>query len=495
MLSNLELNNNIEEKKENEEEKEKEKEQANICNNELTEKDFNEINNDISKVLFDMKNEKENIEENTEEEIKDIKNIDNKNLYTNENSDNSFKIDNPKNNINNSNQENFNFQNNDINNLNNINFKNIWNNSIPINNNLVLFSKENNQKISNNENQNSNTIENNKNKIENENIKDNTIIKNMNSLMSNNINKNSEDYNKILSNIDNINNLINLNKINLDVDKILKDIDNINNSQINMNNINTISNFYNENEKNSNILRSNNFLFNNNINNINTINNNNINSNYNFMLMNNNNNNMFNMRNLFSPASSFSQGKNNNKDFSKNIINLENILKGKDKRTTLIIRNIPIRYSISILMKELNNKFYHKFDVVYLPQDYASNYNLGFGFINFIEPIHLVSFCDKYEGKKWNCFNSNKRCQLAYSKYQGKNDLIKYIYKKVGISEHGNNKENLKKSFYINDDEKTPKPEIEIPSKFYNNFRNYYPYSLCHNKNNKFFVVDKFYNF
>ena len=111
------------------------------------------------------------------------------------------------------------------------------------------------------------------------------------------------------------------------------------------------------------------------------------------------------------------------------MINLDNILKGKDKRTTLIIRNIPIRYSISILIKELNNKFYRKFDVVYLPKDYTNDFNLGFGFINFIEPIHLVAFCYKYEGKKWNCFNSHKRCQLAYSKYQGKNDLIKYIYK------------------------------------------------------------------
>jgi hypothetical protein len=225
----------------------------------------------------------------------------------------------------------------------------------------------------------------------------------------------------------------------------------------------------------------------------------NFNQNYNNnMIMNNyiNNNLSLNCENLFSSLNSFSAEKNIvNKEISKNIINLESILKGKDKRTTLIIRNIPIRYSISILIKELNNKFYRKFDVVYLPQDYTNNFNLGFGFINFIEPYHLISFCEKYEGKKWNCFHSNKRCQLAYSKYQGKNDLLKYIYKKVGISNHNNNKDNLKKSFYVNDDDKYPKPPIEIPMKYYNNFKTYYPYSLCHNKNESTFIVDNFYNF
>ena len=483
MISNTEPIHNKEEIQENQK-------QDNISNNELLEKDFNEINNDISKVLFEMKNENENQEENIDEDIKEIKNTDKKKqnaTYTN-----------------NSNSENYNFQNIDINNqsdkLNNLNIKNIWNNSFNINDNLQFFQKKEKE----------NTIKecdlknkklNNLNKIENDKkdfkiIKDNNIIDNMNIISNHGFDEKSDNYDKILQNIDSINNLISINKIDLNVDKILQDIDAINNNKFNINssgNVNALVDKKNDN--------NNNFFLNNNlsnINNINTINNINIiNPNYNYMLMNTNinNNNMINMKNLFSPASSFSQGKNNGKDFAKDIINLENILKGKDKRTTLIIRNIPIRYSISILIKELNNKFFNKFDVVYLPKDHTNNYNLGFGFINFIEPIHLVLFCDKYEGKKWNCFNSNKRCHLAYSKYQGKKDLIKYIYKKVCISEHGNNKDNIKKSFYINDEEISPKPEIEIPFKFFNTFRTFYPYSLCHNKNNKFFVVDKFYNF
>ena len=489
MISNTEPIHNKEELLENQE-------QDNTPNNEFPEKDFNEINNDISKVLFEMKNEIENQEENIDEDLKEIKNIDKKKQNTMY--------------INNSNEGNYNFQNSDINKLsdklNNLNIKNIWNDSFNINDNLSFFPKKvkentidkrdlENKKL----NSDLNIIENDKKNFNN--IKDTNIIDNMNIISSRNIDEKSDDYNKILSNIDNINNLISINKIDLNVDKILQDIDVINSNKFNIKNSSN-DNVFVDKKNDNNLMENNNFFLTNNlnnINNINTINNINIiNPNYNYMLMSNNinnNNNMINMKNLFSPASSFSQGKNNGKDLAKDIINLENIIKGKDKRTTLIIRNIPIRYSISILIKELNNKFFNKFDVVYLPKDYTNNYNLGFGFINFIEPMHLVLFCDKYEGKKWNCFNSNKRCHLAYSKYQGKKDLIKYIYKKVCINEHGNNKDNLKKSFYINDEEISPKPEIEIPVKFFNTFKTYYPYSLCHNKNNKFFVVNKFYNF
>ena len=38
-------------------------------------------------------------------------------------------------------------------------------------------------------------------------------------------------------------------------------------------------------------------------------------------------------------------------------------------------------------------------------------------------------------------------------------------------------------------------PEIEIPMQYYNVFINYYPYSLCHKKNDSIFIVDKYYNF
>ena len=103
-----------------------------------------------------------------------------------------------------------------------------------------------------------------------------------------------------------------------------------------------------------------------------------------------------------------------NIDNPYNIINLDNIIKNIDKRTTLIIRNIPNKYTIPLLLIELNENFKNKFDTIYLPQDKIRDTNLGFGFINFINPFHLILFYEEFMGKKWKFYNSQKRCFLAY---------------------------------------------------------------------------------
>jgi hypothetical protein len=182
-------------------------------------------------------------------------------------------------------------------------------------------------------------------------------------------------------------------------------------------------------------------------------------------------------------------------DSPKNTINLINILKNKDKRTTLIIRNIPNKYTISLLLVDLNKKFENKFDIVYLPRDYLNNLNLGFGFINFIHHMHLLLFYEEFAGKKWSNFNSKKMCQLAYSKYQGRNDLIKYIQSKLGINKLNNiNTKYVEKTFYINNGVNNKiLPQVEIPSRYYSMYLNYYPFSVYHWKNDDIFVVDNFY--
>ena len=336
------------------------------------------------------------------------------------------------------------------------------------------------------------------NNVNNLNINTNNNLNNIN-INSNHINKDlgfNEKMQIIINN--NMNNINNINFINKNNEyNFYMQNANMNNSCINKGNFGNGINSNNNNSlsNNMNIINCNNS----NICNNNNININNINHNYNIMKMNPNNTiTNINNQNIFNLSNSDNSSLNNkieNVDSPKNIIHIENILKSKDKRTTLIIRNIPNRYTISLLLQELNQNYYRKYDVVYLPQDYINNSNLGFGFINFVEHMYLIMFYEEFTGKKWNCFNSNKRCQLAYSKYQGKNELIKYIHKKLGINNHYNNDENLKKSFFINNGDKYPKPSIEIPVKYYKSFISYYPFSLCHIKDDKVFVVDKYHNF
>ena len=276
---------------------------------------------------------------------------------------------------------------------------------------------------------------------------------------NNNININNSYNSPINNNINNNFQLLNNNQFQF--------FNNNNNNNNNIQNLNM--NIQIDNFQNLNFNLNNNFYQNNIINNIN----------------NNNNNNI--MSNSYKEKK---YHKNEILDSPKNTIHLDNVLKLKDKRTTIIIRHIPNRYDLEFFMNEININFFGKYDCLYLPMDFVNNSNLGFGFINFIDPIHILLFYTEFIGKKWNYFNSGKRCQLAYAKIQGKNELLKYIFKKNNptiITLFGSN--NI---FYIENNQIICN-EIEIPIKYYIPFVNYYPYSLCHKKNDKVFVVDKYF--
>jgi hypothetical protein len=55
------------------------------------------------------------------------------------------------------------------------------------------------------------------------------------------------------------------------------------------------------------------------------------------------------------------------------LINLDNIIQGKDQRTTIMIRHIPNKYSTQSLLDEINAQFKGKYDFFYLPMDFEVN--------------------------------------------------------------------------------------------------------------------------
>ena len=457
-------------------------------NKEFTEEDYEQINKEISKALFEMKTEKQD-ESDSDEDIneneKPLNSFDYDFFYdnisiSNDNisdiSENSFKSAKVEMNRNNSSKLNMlksNFKVNSSNSLSRI---------------TKDFSSSSNEGINESLNFRQNSFNSMKNE-NNSNIQNNSLNRENNGKAFNsspyliNLGNSRPFNNNYLNEPPGIINL-NMNNNNQNINPPLININNNNpNQKMNINNQPIINN-------NFNFLNTYNNYFNNNnpINNINLINlNNNINNNQ-FMINSNSNNFL-----QFPSISERGVPGLYNLDSPKNIINLENILKSRDKRTTLIIRNIPNKYTISLLLDELKTNFENKFDILYLPQDYINNSNLGFGFINFVNHMHLILFYEEFVGKKWNCFNSKKRCQLAYSKYQGKNELMKYILTKLGISNLDNNNENIKKSFYINNSKNIRAP-IELPIKYYSNFISFYPFSLCHNKDDKVFIIDKYYN-
>jgi hypothetical protein len=107
-----------------------------------------------------------------------------------------------------------------------------------------------------------------------------------------------------------------------------------------------------------------------------------------------------------------------------NDIDLTKIETGVDKRTTCMIKNIPNKYTQQMLIDHLDESHAGRYDFVYLRMDFKNKCNVGYAFINFLSPADIISYTMRMAGKRWPRFNSEKRCELAYARIQGKSALI-----------------------------------------------------------------------
>lgn len=85
-----------------------------------------------------------------------------------------------------------------------------------------------------------------------------------------------------------------------------------------------------------------------------------------------------------------------------------------DARTTVMIRNIPNKYTIRELAEEIDLHFDNTYDFLYLPCDIKNQCNVGYGFINFLTTDFLKAFYSRFQGKKWARFRSEKVFPLTY---------------------------------------------------------------------------------
>jgi len=107
-------------------------------------------------------------------------------------------------------------------------------------------------------------------------------------------------------------------------------------------------------------------------------------------------------------------------------LNVESILAGSDTRTTLMIKNIPNKYSQKMLLAALD-AYRGQFDFFYLPIDFKNKCNVGYAFINFVQPKYIVPFFEKFNGHTWEKFNSLKVCNITYARIQGKQGMIDHF--------------------------------------------------------------------
>jgi len=96
-------------------------------------------------------------------------------------------------------------------------------------------------------------------------------------------------------------------------------------------------------------------------------------------------------------------------------------------RTTLMIRNIPNKYSQKMLLDVLDRKYSGLYDFFYLPIDFKNRCNLGYAFVNFKTPTTTAEFYKEFHSKSWEEFNSKKVCEITYARVQGRNALIEHF--------------------------------------------------------------------
>jgi len=154
---------------------------------------------------------------------------------------------------------------------------------------------------------------------------------------------------------------------------------------------------------------------------------------------------------------------------NSNEINFERVISGEEKRTTLMIKNIPNKYNVPLLFEEIKLYYDGVFDYLYIPYDFNKEIsNLGYAFINFVHPLQILKFYEIFVGKKWLKFSSGKQCEMSFANTQGKENLLNHFEK---TSSRVSNIPEDKKPFYIR--EKINLNKVDIPLKFLNLFIDY----------------------
>jgi len=90
---------------------------------------------------------------------------------------------------------------------------------------------------------------------------------------------------------------------------------------------------------------------------------------------------------------------------------------GNSSATTLMVRNIPVRYTQEMLLKEWPNKGTYNF--LYLPICIKKRCNTSFAFINFISPEEAREFAEKWHHERLLFFSARKPLDISLADLQG----------------------------------------------------------------------------
>lgn len=104
-----------------------------------------------------------------------------------------------------------------------------------------------------------------------------------------------------------------------------------------------------------------------------------------------------------------------------------------EARTTVMIKNIPNKYSQQMLLSMLDqhciscneritdpSEPFSAYDFVYLPIDFKNKCNLGYAFVNMTTSKATWKLYKAFHKQPWEAFNSRKICEVTYARVQGR---------------------------------------------------------------------------
>lgn len=143
-------------------------------------------------------------------------------------------------------------------------------------------------------------------------------------------------------------------------------------------------------------------------------------------------------------------------------VDINKVISLMDRRTTVMIKNIPNKFNKDMLLGIIDQNFKGTYDVFILPTDVNKCKNFGYAFINFTNSYFIPYFYFMFNRKMWSSTNSQKICEITYSKIQGKNNLFSHYPNKI---------------IYFNEETKevTPEQKYYIPNEYKLMFNKAFP--------------------
>ncbi|KAF4976778.1 hypothetical protein FZEAL_6611 [Fusarium zealandicum] len=93
---------------------------------------------------------------------------------------------------------------------------------------------------------------------------------------------------------------------------------------------------------------------------------------------------------------------------NSNMVQLKELIAGRDCRTTVLLRNTPNKVDQPMLERI----------------DFANECNVGYAFINFTKAEYIIPFMHDRASSRWNCYKREEISEVSYATIQRRRELL-----------------------------------------------------------------------